>query len=138
MSKVGFCRAMLPALIAGLCVCGSVPGISATDVNSDRKPRAGSQYNQTLLVTESISPITAWVNGKRVGDFQAGNKLDISNFIRSGENTLRITWQNSTWPFSVRVAHAENKNAFRDVSRVSVGTLNERRQMEKEVQFVLP
>jgi hypothetical protein len=116
----------------------SLPGDARQDVPGGNAPRAGSRDNQTLLVTGSIKPVTAYVNGRRVGDFQVGNKLDISNFIRPGENRLRVTWTDRTYPFVVRIAHAKSKNAFYDVTKLQVTKPDERARGEKEVLFTVP
>ncbi|MEF2277434.1 hypothetical protein V3W47_03925 [Deinococcus sp. YIM 134068] len=86
-----------------------------------RAQTPGSAANQTLLVVSPRTlrgPITVTLNGKRVGDFAGFGRLDVSNYVRVGENNLQVTSPDRRGVGFAKIAHAVTKDAFRDITEV--------------------
>lgn len=79
------------------------------------EPITGSYANQTTLRadTNGDHPMTVYINGRKVADFQDSLTLDISKMVKPGENTVRAVW---TQPIgrggAVHIAYARERNVF--------------------------
>src|SRR5690242_8910891 len=98
MSKVGFRRAMLPALIVGLGVCSTIPGgipsVAFAQSTIDA-PVRNLKENQTILRAQVGFGKSAvvFINNHRVPEGPNGDYakwVDISRYVRPGQNTVRI------------------------------------------------
>lgn len=98
----------------------------------------GSAAHQTLLVASLYrGAVRVEINGKFVGDFQSTMRLDVSNSVRPGKNTLTATATDDDRPLgSVRVAHAAKANQFRTLAELDFGVLNRKKSLS--ATFVLP
>ena len=84
--------------------------------------------------------ITVYVNGKMVGSFTNGVvPLDISNYVKSGQNTLRVAWKKGdTLPLGyARVSYAASAKQFRQIAQFDM-TLFTKAKEDKSVTFNLP
>lgn len=106
------------------------------------KARAGSGQTQTVVKARTYSgSFTVYLNGQEVGGFQGtfAEPLDISDFVKKGENLLRVVWK-TPGDTTITVAHAAQKNAFRNLARLEVTHANGlgSRAGEKTIRFTLP
>lgn len=110
----------------------------------------GSKPNQTLLKAQTaVGYVTAYVNGKKVGRWGTTSaftstkgsfgKVDISPYVKPGNNTLKVVWDSpkSLCSGSVEIAHATQTNQFRDLADITVGPM-QKPTGERTVTFVVP
>lgn len=105
-----------------------------------KKPRPGSGAHQTLMTANiTRGNVTAFVNGKKVGSYNSGVvPLDISNYVKGGENTLRLSWSGSQTPIgSLSIAYAEEASRFRTVAKHDLGVFTKTKG-GGSVTFILP
>lgn len=98
----------------------------------------GSAAHQTLLVSSVTGgAVQVKINGRLVGDFQSTMRLDVSNYVRPGPNTLTATALEGDRPSgSVKVAYAAKPNQFRTVARLDFDVMNLKKSLS--ATFVLP
>ena len=104
------------------------------------KVAPGSHVNQTLMTANiTRGNITVFVNGKKVGSYTNGLvPLDISDYARSGANTLRVSFADNVFPIgSIRISYAAQANKFRQIAQYDMGVFT-RKRANQTVTFNLP
>jgi hypothetical protein len=114
-----------------------LPG-STQDASSGTSPQAGSANKQLILRIEVTKPVAIFINGRKIGDFQNVQTLDIGNFARRGSNTLSVSWKETGTRGLVRVAYAVEKNKFRDIGTVRIQGAETRRAGQEKLTFRRP
>lgn len=97
---------------AGSLLAGALPGAALAQT-------PGSAPNQTLLVVSPGTlrgPVSVFLNGRKVGDYAGFIRVDVSNYVRPGQNTLRVTSPDRSGVGEVKIAHAVARDQFRDVT----------------------
>lgn len=112
-----------------------------TPTKSGEAVGPGSRARQTLMTANiTRGDITVFVNGKKVGSYTSGSlvPLDISNYIKGGENTVRLVWDESIFPVgSVSISYAARPSRFRKVATYDMGTFTKKKG-GTSVTFSLP
>lgn len=101
------------------------------------EPITGSYANQTTLRanTNGDHPMTVYVNGRKVAEFQDSLTLDISKMVKPGENTLRMVPRQQKTLAWATVAYAKQKNQFGTVANM---TLDTGAGEDKTLTFIAP
>lgn len=95
----------------------------APDPNAAQSGRVtpGSSARQTLMNANlTRGNITVYINDKKVGSYASGLvPLDVSNYVHSGANELRVEWAKSdAVPMgSISISYAAEKDKFRTVGK---------------------
>jgi hypothetical protein len=120
---------------------GRLSSALGTAGNAGRRVQSNSRDSQTLLVANIVrGKIAVWVNGRKVGDYPPGLvRLDISNFVRGGANTVRLAWDEDAAPIGgVRISYAPQRNRFRTVTDYDLSVFAKRRANTGTIAFTLP
>lgn len=110
-------------------------------VTSGKQPHPGSGDNQTLLTANiTRGNIVVFVNGKKVGSYAQGLvPIDISNYVKGGENSLRLSWNETVFPIgTVGISHAVTKNQFRTIASHDLGVFTKKSGDNNSITFSLP
>lgn len=119
---------------------GRLSNAEGTAGSRGRRAQGGSRSRQTQLVANVVrGDITVWVNNHKVGNYPAGLvRIDVSNYVRGGENSLRLAWKDAAIPIgSISIAYAEEKNAFRTVAKQDFNVFS-KKSSSGNISFQLP
>ena len=115
-------------------------------VAADKAPSGtvapGSHANQTLLSANIANGATGtvFINDKKAGTFTGAYvPIDISDYVRVGENALRLEWQGKTAPAgSVSVSYAAQASKFRTLNTFALNPLSTRGNNKFTGSFTVP
>lgn len=90
---------------------------AAFDVPRAGAARPGSQAGQTLMTANlTRGRVSVLINGRKVGDYVQGVvPLDVTPYVHSGSNTVRVTFGKPRPVGSLSLAHAAQRNQFRTI-----------------------
>ena len=101
----------------------------------------GSGANQTLLTLKLgglPAPVTVKINGGKIGDYLGDLKLDVSNHVRPGENTLQVSTTLGSGSGTVQVSHAVEPSKFRTVVMLELPFTTTSKRFDQTLSFTLP
>lgn len=118
---------------AGASTSGGAAGMG------EAEPIIASFDNQTTIRarTNGQKPMTVYINGRKVAEFQDSLSLDISKMVKPGQNTVRAVWSEPIGFSSVRIAHAKMRNKFGTLVDVDIDQEGNRAG-EKSATFFMP
>lgn len=96
-----------------------------------------SFVHSLLRVYTSQGKFAVYLNGKKIGDYKGLVKVDVSPYVKAGENTMKIVWPKKTWG-NVKIAHAKQKNDFKDISKIEIMYAEGKEAGSETVSFLLP
>lgn len=120
---------------------GRLNSSTETAGSRGRRAQGSSRSHQTLLVANiARGDISVWINEHKIGNYPSGLvRLDVSNYVRGGSNTLRLAWTENVFPVGqISVAHAAQKNRFRTIAKYDLGVFTGKSSRGNRVTFALP
>jgi hypothetical protein len=102
--------------------------------------RAGSKDRQTVIRGQAPANFTVFINGQRIVDLSRWElTLDVSKFVKPGENQIRLVWQVPVPGLWLRIAYAPTKNKFQELTFINLnGQAVADKPGEKTVIFTVP
>ncbi len=125
---------------AAIAALGAVPAL-AQQQPSDTGTNANGPI--TILKNMQAEPdgVVVRINGHEVDHLHLASYDDITTVVKTGPNTLTVTWSGPVQKFNFKVAYAPTRNNFKNVLVVQSNATNDaslRQSGSKAMTFTIP
>ncbi len=96
---------------------------------------------QTLLLINMLADrgeVYVTLNSERLGPFEGPTRLDVSEYLKTGENTFELSWDAPVDRlYEAHLSHAAEAGAFAEIAKIDVGHAEREEANSKGVRFTL-